>query len=288
MKTERVGAKTTGRKGSESPSLPVITLLTDFGTVDYFVGAVKGAILSVNPQAVITDITHEIPPQDIDAGAFTLMAAYQTFPPGTIHVAVVDPGVGSARRPIIVKTEKHFFVGPDNGLFTYIYDREPEPQTFHITAVKYFRHPTSSTFHGRDIFAPVAAELSMGTKPERFGPLIKDVVRVRSSLKPVVQKDGRIQGRIIHIDRFGNCITNITQELFDRGTDSTLSIKRKTIRSFNTSYNDGPTDEVFAIWGSAGFLEISVKNGSAARLLKADAGDGVVLTQRRKGAKVSP
>lgn len=146
--------------------LPIISLLTDFGTADYFVGAVKGAILSVNPAAVIADITHEIPPQDIDAGAFTLLSAYQTFPAGTIHVAVVDPGVGSARRAIIVKAEKHFFVGPDNGLFTYIYDRAPSHRTHHVTAEKYFRHPVSSTFHGRDIFAPVAAALSAGVKPQ--------------------------------------------------------------------------------------------------------------------------
>ena len=161
---------------------PRITLLTDFGTADYFVGAVKGAILSVNPQAVIVDITHEIPPQDIEAGAFTLLAAYKTFPAGTIHVAVVDPGVGSARRPIIVRANEQFFVGPDNGLFTYIYDREPSHRTFHVTAEKYFRPNRSSTFHGRDIFAPVAAALSNGVKPEEFGPRITDEVRLAASL----------------------------------------------------------------------------------------------------------
>jgi len=139
----------------------VITLLTDFGTADYFVGAVKGAILSVNPQAVIVDLTHEIPPQDIAAGAFTLLAAYKTFPAGTVHVGVVDPGVGSTRRPVIVSANKQFFVGPDNGLFSYIYDREPGYQVFHVTAEKYFRPDPSSTFHGRDIFAPVAPRFRM-------------------------------------------------------------------------------------------------------------------------------
>src|SRR5215207_1942260 len=179
---------TTGRKGNVSPSLPVITLLTDFGTADYFVGAVKGAILSVNPAATIVDITHEIPPQDVAAGAFTLLATYKTFPAGTIHVAVVDPGVGSTRRPIIVSANEQFFVGPDNGLFTYIYDREPSPRTFHVTADRYFRPEPSTTFHGRDIFAPVAAALSNGVAPEEFGPEIDDEVRLAPSLEPVVQK----------------------------------------------------------------------------------------------------
>src|ERR671926_1403848 len=128
----------------------IISLLTDFGTSDYFVGAMKGALLSVNPDAQIVDLTHEILPQDIEAGAFTLLAAYRTFPAGTIHVAVVDPGVGSTRRPIVVSANEQFFVGPDNGLFTYIYDREPSHKVFHVTAEKYFRTDPSSTFHGRD------------------------------------------------------------------------------------------------------------------------------------------
>jgi hypothetical protein len=127
-----------------------ITLLTDFGTADYFAGAMKGAILSINPQAVIADVTHEIPAQDVAAGAFTLLAAYGTFPEGTVHVAVVDPGVGSARRPIVVSAGGHLFVGPDNGLFTHVYDREPSFQAFHVTASQYFRQPVSTTFHGRD------------------------------------------------------------------------------------------------------------------------------------------
>src|SRR5215207_9279919 len=181
----------TGRKGSVSPGLPVITLLTDFGTADYFVGAVKGAILSVNPAAVIADITHEIPPQDIAAGAFTLLAAYKTFPAGTIHLTVVDPGVGSARRPIIVSAGEQFFVGPDNGLFSYIYDREPSHRAFHVTSDRYFRPEPSSTFHGRDIFAPIAAALSQGVATEEFGPEITDEVRLPSLEIPT---------RIIHID----------------------------------------------------------------------------------------
>ena len=281
MKTRRAELKNkTGRKGRESPNLPVITLLTDFGTVDYFVGAVKGAILSVNPNAVIADITHEIAPHDVESAAFTLLASYQTFPSQTIHVAVVDPGVGSERRPIIVRAGSYFFVGPDNGIFTYIYDREPSHETFHVTAEKYFRDSPSSTFHGRDIFAPVAAALSRGVQAEEFGPLIGDEVRLASSLKPEVLKDGKVEGRIIHIDRFGNCITNITRDFFDAENASTLLVNRKTIRTFRDFYSGGPANEPFAIWGSAGFLEISINGGSAAKRLRVKRGDRVILDRQ--------
>ena len=273
-------------KTGREPDLPVITLLTDFGTADYFAGAVKGAILSVNPHAVVVDITHEIPPQDVEAAAFTLLAAYETFPAGTIHVAVVDPGVGSARRPIIVSTNEQFFVGPDNGLFTYIYDRESSHRTFHVTAEKYFRPSPSSTFHGRDIFAPVAGALSNGVKPGEFGAMVDDEVRLPGSLEPVVQKNGDVQARIIHIDRFGNCITNISREAFD-GKISSLRINDRTISNFQNFYgeNSGPRNTLFAIWGSAGFLEISANGDSAAKRLRAKLHDGVFFPQRRKGAK---
>lgn len=244
----------------------MITLLTDFGTADYFVGAVKGAILSVNPKAVIADITHEIPPQDIEAGAFTLLACYQTFPAGTIHVAVVDPGVGSERRPIVVSANEQFFVGPDNGIFSYICDRESSHRTFHVTAEQYFRPSPSSTFHGRDIFAPVAAALSKGVKPERLGREIDDEVRLESIDRVT---------RIIHIDRFGNCITNITRDQLKPGAG--LVINGKTIQNFRKFYGEETGKKPFAIWGSAGFLEISVNGGSAAKKLRVKRGNKVVI-----------
>jgi len=271
VKTGRVDLKT-GRKGKASPDLPVITLLTDFGTADYFVGAVKGAILSVNANAVIVDVTHDIAPQDIEAAAFTLLAYYKTFPAGTIHVAVVDPGVGSTRRPIIVEAGEQFFVGPDNGIFSYVYDREVSHRTFHITAQKYFRHPVSSTFHGRDVFAPVAAALSTGVQAEAFGPVIENEVRLEDLLAPE---------RIIHVDRFGNCVTNITRDVFN----GMLVVEGKEIREIREFYGAGGQDEIFGIWGSAGFLEISVNGGSAAEKLRVKRGDEVVSSQRRKGAK---
>ncbi|HKG59106.1 MAG TPA: SAM-dependent chlorinase/fluorinase [Pyrinomonadaceae bacterium] len=244
---------------------PVITLLTDFGTADYFVGAVKGAILSINPRAVIVDLTHEIPLQDIEAGAFTLLAAYQTFPAGTIHVGVVDPGVGSERRPIIVSANEQFFVGPDNGLFTYIYDRESSHRVVHVTSNRYFRPSVSSTFHGRDIFAPVAAALSNGVGLEEFGAEIDDTVRLSSLETPL---------RIIHIDRFGNCVTNITRDRLAKS----LVINGQTISEFRRFYGDGDDESLFAIWGSAGFLEISVNGGSAAKVLSVKRGDEVSFT----------
>ena len=239
----------------------VITLLTDFGTADYFVGAVKGAILSVNSRAVIVDLTHEIPPQDIEAGAFTLLAAYKTFPAGTIHVGVVDPGVGSERRPIIVRANEQFFVGPDNGLFTYICDREPSHRVVNVTSERYFRPSVSSTFHGRDIFAPVAAALSNGVALEEFGAEIDDAVRLPSLETPL---------RIIHIDRFGNCVTNIR-----RDPGKSLVVNGQRISEVRRFYGEGDDESLFAIWGSAGFLEISVNGGSAAKRLGAKRGDPV-------------
>ena len=246
----------------------MISLLTDFGTADYFVGAVKGAILSVNPSAVIVDITHEIAPQDVAAGAFTLLAAYKTFPPGTIHVAVVDPGVGSTRRPIIVSANEQFFVGPDNGLFTYICDREASHRIIHVTAERFFRRDVSTTFHGRDIFAPVAAALSNGVAVEEFGPEIDDAVRLPSLETPL---------RVIHIDRFGNCVTNITRA----HSPSEIVVKGRTIREFRRFYGEGDEASLFAIWGSAGFLELSVNGGSAAKVLSVRVGEQIATKGTR-------
>src|SRR5215468_6432838 len=192
--------------------MSVIALLTDFGTQDYFVGAMKGVILSINTAATIVDITHEIPPQDIEAGAFNLLSCYRDFPAGTVHVAVVDPGVGSDRRALVIESANQFFVGPDNGLFGWICEREESWAAIEISNDKFFRHPVSQTFHGRDIFAPVAAALSAGHEPSEFGPAVSDIVRVES-LQPATISANTIEGRIIHIDRFGNCVTNFTRQM---------------------------------------------------------------------------
>lgn len=256
----------------------VITLLTDFGTADYFVAAVKGVILTINQDVSLVDITHEVPAQDIEAGAFTLLTCYRDFPSGTIHVAVVDPGVGSTRRGIVVRAGSFYFVGPDNGLFSYICDRESTYEVFQLTEEKYFRPNPSSSFHGRDVFGPVAAALSTGVKPNEFGPRIEDEVRL-APLSPVRDQDGSLRGRIIHIDRFGNCITNFTRADIPDSDQVTLLVRRKVIRQIRRFFADetGANDKLFAIWGSAGFLELSINGGSAALLLRAKRGDPVVI-----------
>jgi S-adenosylmethionine hydrolase len=265
--------------------VPLITLLTDFGTEDYFVAAVKGVILATNPRARIVDITHDIPPHDIEAAAFTLLAACSSFPAGTIHIAVVDPRVGSARRAILIRTRGQVFVGPDNGIFSYVCEDGANagstPEIFHLTNTKYFRHPVSSTFNGRDIFAPVAAALSNGVKPSELGTSISDFVRLRP-LKPETSQDDGIIARIIHIDHFGNCVTNITADDLTAqmiAAGAKLRLKGKLVKSFRQYFAEETRsrDKVFGIWGSAGFLEIVATNDSAAKLLKVKRGDAVIV-----------
>lgn len=246
----------------------IVTLLTDFGTVDYFVGAMKGALLNVNPAAQIIDITHEIQPHDIEAGAFTLLASFEAFPPGTIHVAVVDPGVGSSRRPIIVNGGGHVFVGPDNGVLGYVYERLESSRVFHVTNEKYFRGDVSATFHGRDVFAPVAGALSRGVEPAELGREVTDFVRLAFAA-PERRADGVLVGTVIHVDRFGNCITNISPRDFDAAKISggvCLLAGGKEVRAFRRFFADesDATGDPFAIWGSAGLLEIAVFRDSAA------------------------
>jgi len=262
----------------------IVTLLTDFGTADYFVGAMKGALLTVNPRATVVDITHEIPPHDIEAGAFTLLAAFDAFPAGTIHVAVVDPGVGSSRRAIVVEGCGHTFVGPDNGVFGYIFERATRPRVFQVTNEKFFRPRPSETFHGRDIFAPVAGALSLGVHAEEFGREIEDFVRLPFAA-PRRREDGSLVGAIIHVDRFGNCITNISRDdLGEEGNagGARLVVGEHEIRTFRRFFGeDGDTSrEPFAIWGSAGFLELAVFRDSAARVLCAGRGQKVEISKQ--------
>lgn len=264
-----------------SSRIPLITLLTDFGTVDYFVGAMKGMILSINPNARIIDITHEIPPQDIEAAAFTLLAAYSSFPLGTIHIAVVDPEVGSARKAILVEAGDQFFVGPDNGVFSYVFQREPGFKAYELTNQTYFHSPVSATFQGRDIFAPVAAALAGGVTSKKLGREIVTLVRLEPLL-PEKLKDGRLKGRIIHIDRYGNCITNIRPEdLTKRSIENGayLSVNGTEIASFQRFFSEksGSGGKPFCVWGSAGFLELAVMNRSAADILKVERGQPVTV-----------
>jgi S-adenosyl-L-methionine hydrolase (adenosine-forming) len=255
----------------------IIALLTDFGTRDYFAGAMKGAILSINPDAKIVDITHEIPPQDLSAAAFTLGACYKDFPAKTIFVAVVDPGVGSERKAILVETEKYFFIAPDNGLLSFVF-ADARVSIYELTNKKYFAENISTTFHGRDIFAPVAAHLSLGVEPDEFGNEIKDFLRLEiDPPRPIANQT--IEAKIIHIDRFGNLITNLKPE--DLPENFVLEIGGKTIDRKKSFYAEAETDEIFAIFGSAGFLEIAAKENSASKLLNAKNGDKVFLKKSK-------
>jgi hypothetical protein len=239
----------------------------------------KGALLAVNPEATIVDITHEIPPHDIGAGAFTLLATFDAFPARTVHVAVVDPGVGSSRRAVVVEGGGHKFVGPDSGVFGYVFERLNNPRVFYVTNEKFFRPRQSETFHGRDIFAPVAGALSLGVRAEEFGSEIEDFVRLPFA-KPERREDGSLVGAIIHVDRFGNCVTNISrgelgEEEITRG--ARLVVGGREVRTFRRFFGEegDASREPFAIWGSAGLLELAVFRDSAARVLGVGRGQKV-------------
>ena len=245
----------------------------------------KGVILSINPDAQIVDITHDIPPQDIESAAFNLLACYQDFPAGTIHVAVVDPGVGSNRRAIVIECAGKFFVGPDNGLFSWILEREGKHKARHVTNEAFLREHVSTTFHGRDVFAPIAAHISKGILPDEFGPLVLDLISL-DKLTPTVRRAG-IEGRIIHIDRFGNCITNLTREHFGGrlGAGASLSVNQERVTAFRQFFAQSKAqtdDKLFMILGSAGFIEIAAQNASAASILNVRRGYTVVLPQSSK------
>lgn len=271
----------------------MITLLTDFGTADYFVPAVKGVILSINPDIQIVDLTHEIPSQDIAAGAFTLGACYRNFPAGTIHLAVVDPGVGSSRRAIVVQalmeSGTQIFVGPDNGLFSYVYRQEPQVRVFQIERQDLFRQPVSATFHGRDVFAPVAALLSNGLLPESakrllpesIGREVFDFVRLELT-EPRVEKQGRVIGKVLHIDRFGNCITNLTERELSlthvTAGNPQLFFAGQRIKQLGSHFAQAAKPgELFAYPGSAGFWEIALWCDSAADRFSVRKGDEIIL-----------
>jgi len=256
----------------------IITLLTDFGARDYYVASMKGVILSINPGCSLIDITHQVKPQDVREGAFILSNVHSSFPRGTIHLCVVDPGVGSPRRPILLKTRDYFFVGPDNGLFSFAMRGEKVKTAVDLTNPEFFLSRVSTTFHGRDIFAPVAAHLSLGVKPEKFGNLI-DHWEELDSREPEI-KGNNLVGEVLHIDAFGNVITNINEEQilqFSRGAPVIIEAGGKRIRNLKKGYWEGERGKLMALFGSAGFLEISVREGNAQKVLKIKRGDRIVV-----------
>ena len=256
--------------------MKLIALLTDFGTHDYFVGAMKGAILSVCRDATIVDITHEIAPQQIASASFTLRACYRNFPKKTVFAVVVDPGVGSARRAILVETENYFFVAPDNGLLSFVFEEAESFHVYELTNKNYFAENVSRTFHGRDIFAPVAAHLATGVKPNEFGREITDFIRFTES-RPQKISDKIVEAEIIYIDRFGNLVTNLKRE--NMPEHFYLQIGEKRIEKLQTFFAESEAGEIFMIFGSAGFLEIVAFQDSAENLLKAKTADKISVAK---------
>jgi S-adenosylmethionine hydrolase len=253
----------------------IITLLTDFGTGDGYIGAVKGVIKRINPEAEIVDITHDVESYDVLSAAFALNNSYRYFPKGTIHLAVVDPGVGGSRQAILIKTEDFSFVGPDNGIFSFIYQREDLTDMVVISNKKYFLAELSNTFHARDIFAPVAAYLSLGVETYEFGSPAKECMKL---IIPQAESKGKsLKGEIIHIDRFGNLITNIPADLLKKKKNARIVVKKREIKGINRSYFEIREKRLGALVGSSGFLELAVNQGSAQRLLKAKVGEGIKI-----------
>jgi S-adenosyl-L-methionine hydrolase (adenosine-forming) len=260
---------------------PVITLTTDFGLNDHFVGTMKGVILGIVPEAEIVDICHSVQAFDILDGALALDQAYRYFPGGTVHLVVVDPGVGSARRPILASSQDYNFVAPDNGVLSLVYAREARLQVRHITAEHYFLQPVSNTFHGRDIFSPVAAYLAKGLDQAKFGEVIIDYVRFNAP-KPRAIDPQTLHGVVLRVDRFGNLITNFTPEdvpaLFEAQPPSfKIVIGKREVTSIRSTYADGAVGELFAILGSMGYLEIAANRGAAAQLVGSGKGTEVEI-----------
>lgn len=293
----------------------IITLLTDFGSQDAYAGIMKGVIAGINPRANIIDICHNIPPQDIFNGAYLLSTSYKYFPKGTVHVAVVDPGVGSQRDIVCVEIREHLFLVPDNGLLSFVVQEERPKSIVRVTNDRYFLPSFSNTFHGRDVFAPVAAYLSLGIKPRQLGSKINQLKQLDIP-RPEVKETGQLEGQIIYIDRFGNLITNITRALIEqhaskqkqnRGRWSGIRSQRSEVRSqipykvrktsknkmllpWNTmettlgkrkimglgkTYMDAKPGDPLVLFGSAGFLEVSVNQGNARKYFSVDRGSKI-------------
>jgi S-adenosylmethionine hydrolase len=270
----------------------IISLTTDFGLSDPYVAAVKGSILALNPDVTIVDISHGIPPQDIERGAFVLACAFPYFPAGSIHLAVVDPGVGSERRALAVSTPDGVFIGPDNGILSAALPDTARDavegrravaisppagiRAFALSDSRFHRPSVSPTFHARDIFAPVAARVSLGVPPSELGPEVKEVTAL-APFRAEVGDDGTVRGRVVHLDRFGNLITTVCADQL-RGPDVEVEIAGRVIAGLTGTYADSAG--LSALIGSCGFLEIAFSGGSAETELGSQAGDAVVVRRR--------
>jgi len=267
--------------------MAIITLLTDFGTTDEYVGVMKGVILSFNPLAAIVDVTHHIEPQNIMQAAYTLQAAYPFFPKGSVHVAVVDPGVGSDRSILALKKQGHIFLAPNNGVLTILMQNDTADALFSVENSGYFLKTVSNTFHGRDIFAPVAAHLSMGLELSELGPPTEPQDIIRAPLpQPFIDANNNLIGSIIAIDHFGNLITDIDaarlRQFCSRYENNQLeiSICNHKISGLTDSYANDTPQKALALINSRDHLEIAVNGGNAAISLNAQKGDCVTLSIR--------
>jgi hypothetical protein len=260
---------------------PIITLTTDYGIDDHLVGVLKGVILKINPEAKIIDITHSVAPYDLLDGALTIASAYPYFPPRTIHVVVVDPGVGTERRPLLVSGQNQYFIAPDNGVLSGVYEREQNFMVRHLTSDHYFLQPVSRTFHGRDIFAPAAGWLSKHWQPASMGEEIKDFKRF-TMLRPK-DADGLLKGVVIKVDGFGNLITNfraedLPPESLEKGRVE-LQVGTQPVTRLVPTFAVGNAGEPVAYVGSSGYVEIAVNKGNAAKTLGIGRGTPVLLTK---------
>ena len=279
----------------------ILTVLTDFGTSDAYVAAVKGVVLSINPNLTIVDITHDVAPQDVSAASFLLGAAAPYFPRGTVHLAVVDPGVGTERRPLLVLTPDAAYVGPDNGIFSSVLASHAASRTerslsgeaplpagvraFRLTNPRYWRQPVSRTFHARDIFGPVAAHLTLGASPEELGEPVESIRWL--ALPTLRREEHSLSGHVVHVDRFGNLVTNIPEEEVE-GQLRTVSVAGRTIVGLCETYASAGHD-LMALVGSYGTMEIALRNGSAAAALGVGVGEQVfVSTGRMVGSESGP
>jgi S-adenosyl-L-methionine hydrolase (adenosine-forming) len=262
---------------------PIITLTTDFGLSDHFVGVMKGVILGIQPAAELIDISHGVQAYDIAGGAFTIAQAYRYFPKKTIHVVVVDPGVGSARRPLLAEMGGQYFVAPDNGVLSMVLAREEaagkQSRVRHISNERYFLHPVSRTFHGRDVFSPVAAHLAAGVTPAHFGNRIEDYLRLALD-KPARTAKHVWSGTILKTDHFGNLATNFHADHFPaiRTHAFAMKVGGQTIARLALTFSECTPGELFVVVGSSGYLEIAASQGSAAKALGCGAGSPVELT----------
>jgi S-adenosyl-L-methionine hydrolase (adenosine-forming) len=260
---------------------PIITLTTDYGTNDHLVGVLKGVILKINPEVTLIDITHAVTPYDLLDGALQIASAYTYFPPRTIHVVIVDPGVGTERRPILVSGQNQYFIAPDNGVLSGVYEKEQNVLVRHLTSEHYFMQPVSKTFHGRDVFAPVAGWLSKHWQPASMGEVIDDFKRF--AMPKPKEADGAVKGVVLKVDSFGNLITNfrpedLPAESVEKG-EVNLQVGSHPVTRMVTMFASGNAGEPVVYIGSSGYVEIAVNKGNAAKTLGIGRGAPVVLTK---------